>query len=564
VNQLRSRIAAALHRLADFLEQRPRLVCLILTVLYLSAAFQASRIKPLWHDELYTLWIASAPTLHDTFALSRAWDLNPPLLYLLTRLSYHLFGVNTLSTRLPEILAFLAALLCLFAFVRRRMGTLFALLAATVLLESDTFLLAVEARPYALMFSSFTLAQLAWQTAATPAPSSAAPPHPLRRPSALILLAAAVLGLLMSHIFAVAILASLLFAELLRARIRRRLDWPVLIALLLPIPSVVVYKPMLAVHGVAIYPAAFQPTLAGIVAFYIESFDHQLLALILTALAILLLLGRRQLHPDSPPSTPRWFFTPSEWSLFACLTTLPLLLMVKLMHSHAAFFPRYGAIITFAVAPITSALLAHFTLNPQPPGSGNPSTPDTTPALIAAVIFLLMSGALKAIPTELAHRTLLPTIANSEPPIPPCQACRIASALNPSLPLVDSSGVTFIEMNYRVPPATLDHIFYLTDSAASASIAHASLFDHMAWLVGDFHFHGHSQPYSDFLLQHPHFFVYGRLHFPEDWLLLKLQQDGASVRFVTSIQDCYRDTELYEVRIPAPTPAPSTVNPHIH
>ncbi len=55
----------------------------------------ARSMRPLWHDELYTYYIALSPTLaHFVAALTRV-DLNPPLPYVLTRLSLHLLGDST-------------------------------------------------------------------------------------------------------------------------------------------------------------------------------------------------------------------------------------------------------------------------------------------------------------------------------------------------------------------------------------------------------------------------------------------------------------------------------------
>ena len=189
----RCRLEAAVEQTAAWLEHRAWLSILFIVVVYLPAAFAASDAKPLWHDELFTWYIAQAPTLGALWQQSRNLDLNPPLVFWLTRLSFHLFGTGTLATRLPEIAGFLLFLLATFHFVRRRMGVMFALSAAALLLAGKSLPLAVEARPYTLLLGFLALALAAWQAAGDGRRPVAAP----------LLLFFAVTAMLLSHIFSV-------------------------------------------------------------------------------------------------------------------------------------------------------------------------------------------------------------------------------------------------------------------------------------------------------------------------------------------------------------------------
>jgi hypothetical protein len=292
-------------------------------------------------------------------------------------------------------------------------------------------------------------------------------------------------------------------------------------------------------HGAAIYPPAFQPDGEVIFDFYVASVSRQMITLSLTALGVLVLLGPSHLRGGVPARGPRWFFAPPEWVAAIAMMVVPLILMTQLMWSHGAFFPRYGAVATVGVVVLSAALLGRWTMDG--------TRPDGRAALLGAGILLLMSGLWLAIPQQIRAGDLIPTVRNSEPHLQPCQACEETAALDASLPLVDASGLTFLEMNHQETPSTLARVYYLTDTAASTKYAHANIFEPMAQLVTSFNLRGHAAQYGDFVGQHPHFFVLGRYDYPEDWLLRKLTADQANIRVVGRVADDYRDTELYEV-----------------
>jgi 4-amino-4-deoxy-L-arabinose transferase-like glycosyltransferase len=127
-------------------------------------------MRQLWHDELFTYYIAQAPSL------SRLWeelhlDLNPPLLYLATRASLAVLGDHPYAVRFPSILAFLAGSLCLYVWVARRLRPSYGLLAMLALWSTPFFYYSSEARPYGLVIGFFGMALLAYQNAVEPASS---------------------------------------------------------------------------------------------------------------------------------------------------------------------------------------------------------------------------------------------------------------------------------------------------------------------------------------------------------------------------------------------------------
>ncbi len=526
---VRAACGRGLGRAADWLEAHAWAPLLLLVLLDLAAALAGSQTKPLWHDELFTYYLAQAPSVSAMWADLRTHDLNPPLVYLLTRWSFHFFGVNTLATRLPELLFFVVMMLGVYRFVARRMGAMFALFAVALLVLGKTFEQGFEARPYTLLLGSLAVALAAWQQAAS---------GPRRRFGLAVLLLANI-GMLLSHIFAVPAIAALVLAEMWRWRLRRRIDWPLAAALLLPFLVTILYVPMLQNHGSAIYPEAFQPTGETIFDFYIGLVERELIALLLTGLLVLLALG-----PAALRGRGSWSFTQPEWVAIIGLLSLPLALMLQLMVSHGAFFARYGAAATIGVVCLAAALLGRWTS-----ASG---TLDRRAALAGIVIALAISdhtfdglGALFS--GQIFH--------HAEPVLPICQACALSAHAGPggaALPLVDASGLTFLEMNHNEPAATAARTFYLTDAEASTRYAHANIFEQTPQLIERFHLPGHAANYYAFTREHTRFFVLGKYDWPEDWLLRKLVDDGANVRVLSRTKDEYRDRELYEVttRIP--------------
>ncbi|HEV2645106.1 MAG TPA: glycosyltransferase family 39 protein [Acidobacteriaceae bacterium] len=538
MNAIRIRIGRLLECASNFCERHSSLVLLLLVMLYIAAALQASRSARLWHDELFTYYIAQSPTLRDMWANLRQHDLNPPLMYLLTRWSFRLFGVSTLTTRIPEILGFMLWIVCTFRFVQRRMGTNFAAFAVLALLESDTFQFSVDARPYALLLGFLGLAMLGYQKITIDPPSDNTSRS--TRLSGLTCLFVGVFGMMLSHMFGLFGLGALAAAEIWRTRLRRSVDWPVILIILLPLALFAAYVPMFRNHSKGIFPAEFQPNGETIFSFYIASISRPLVALCLTALSVLVLLGPRHLRSGPPTQGCKWFFTRPEWVLLIATMSTPLILMGYLMGTQGAFFPRYGAIATIGFVILATALLARWTMNQ--------GSLDGRAALLGGTILFLMSGFWFPTPQHVALTEVVSNLRHSEPSVRQCQACSKTEALDPTLPLVDASGLTFIEMNHQETPSTLARVYYLTDPQASFEFAHANIFEQMPALVESFHLHGHAVPYSAFLREHQHFFVLGRYNYPEDWLLRKLTKN-AEVRIIDTTADDYRDTDLYEVTI---------------
>ena len=140
---------------------------LLISALYFADTLLRASLKTFWYDELVTVYLCKLPTFGATWAavLHGGADLNPPLLYLLTRWSQYLFGEGLISTRLPEILGFWLFTLCLYSFASRRLGQLRGAIAALFPVFTLAHYYAYEARPHGILLGSFGLMMLCWQRA---------------------------------------------------------------------------------------------------------------------------------------------------------------------------------------------------------------------------------------------------------------------------------------------------------------------------------------------------------------------------------------------------------------
>lgn len=500
-----------LERTATWLDGSPFLLYAGLFLVYLLFALHSIASRPLWFDELFTFHIAQAPTLHQLFEELHYLDLNPPLIYLLTRASIHLFGDGALGTRLPDALAFFAAMVFVGRLVARRLGNLYGFAASVMLLASPTGDLFTEARPYALTMATLSLGW--WMVE-----ESAERPAGWRY--ALLFFAGC--ATVMSHVLAVPAWILLVAVVLVFPEWRRT---PIVFAAAGPLLLLPWLRTSIAQHGHLLFPQSFVPTVTMEFAFYNARIVRECILLGLTAVVLLLLVGFPALRAETG-----WRLRRPSWAVALLWMAYPGLLMAWFMVTHAAFFYRYGSLASLGVAVVATALLAHWT-------SGRRSA-----ALVVSVLALLMSKALPIAALQLAHPGRL---VQTEPVVQPCTPCQTAARMH--LPLVVANGLTFIEMPHRESSATMADTYYLQDLNAAHTIAHASIFDEITTVQRVFGLSGHVVDAEAFEQAHPRFLVTGTFSYPEQWLLRKLVADGARVQLLQERTEGYADHDLYLV-----------------
>ena len=213
-----SRWSTACERVYYSINDGPARVFGVAIGVYAAVTVVLTYIKLFWFDELITLYIAKLNSIRAVWkALEAGTDPNPPLTHVLVMVSTRLLGTGPLAVRLPAILGGLLGLVCLWAFLRKRLPPLYAAVGVGFFLCTAAYDYSYEARSYALTLGFAMLALLSWQRAAT---------EP-RREKWLLLLALALAAGISSNYFAVLAFFPIAAGELVRSVERRRIDLPI-------------------------------------------------------------------------------------------------------------------------------------------------------------------------------------------------------------------------------------------------------------------------------------------------------------------------------------------------
>jgi hypothetical protein len=337
-----------------------------------------------------------------------------------------------------------------------------------------------------------------------------------------ILLGLAVAGMMFSHLFAVFYLAPFGAAELLRLYRRRKPDVALWAALLLPACFPFIYLSLVAKFESSVFPESFQASLHRIWTFYIVTLKPEGPMLLMALFLGLLLAFRRDRVRVSPKALPDSL----EAAFIAGALAIPVAINIVLMRSHGAFFDRYGGPAAIGLALAFVFLIAAYT------------NVSRLAALTAAGVLLLYIPLENVLSTgaQLLHRH-------------PATAAAPLDAVEPALPLVAASGLTFLEMDKYASPATVGRLHYLTDTQLAVQYAHANIFEGFPVLKRYFPIRAAVDPFHKFIRLHPAFLVLGTPGYPEDWLLRKLMADGDELQYLGDFPGPYKDTSLYRITV---------------
>jgi hypothetical protein len=240
---------------AGILIRRKLLFLVLFSAAYFGATcYRASR-KLFWFDEIFTVYLSNLPDLRSLWqALTHGVDFNPPLLYIFTRFSEGLLGHGHLGARFPEICGFWIFCVCLFRFVSFRTDALGGFIAMMVPLITTAYWYAYEARSYGIVLGFCGLALVCWQAAGE---------RTTRRWWLLAGLGAALFCALSTHSYAVLLFVPFVIGELTRTLVRKRADWKLWLAILLPGSAVLLSLPLLH-QAQSILTGQFSASVTGI------------------------------------------------------------------------------------------------------------------------------------------------------------------------------------------------------------------------------------------------------------------------------------------------------------
>ena len=221
--------------LRDGCERHRFLLLGLVSVVYFAATSVLASRKPMWNDELFTYFIAQAPTLSGIWsALLTGADQSPFPFYVLTRWSLDLFGVNEWAVRMPEMVGVWGAGVCLFHIVAHRNSAMYGFVAMLLLFVTGANFYSYEARPYGLVLLFSASSWLCWQMATE-----------RRSRWPLLGVFGSLAGALCSHYYAVLVFIPLGIAELVRSYDRRRMDWAMWLAICGALAPLLVFLPLI-------------------------------------------------------------------------------------------------------------------------------------------------------------------------------------------------------------------------------------------------------------------------------------------------------------------------------
>lgn len=231
-----NRIESFAERLNTALGQHQIAFLVAITLLYaISTAgyYQAKTPDP---DEVVYLWIVVMPSVHRIWdALVAGINIDPPLTQTLVHWLAGIFGPSVNLARIPETIGFWGLCLGAYVVIRRVAPPLFAAAGLFLPLASTIRSQSIEARPYGVMLGCAMLAVLCWDASG----------QSERRLKWLAGVTLFIAGALSSHFFGAVVLFPLAIGELAKLLLRRRLDWPACLAIVLGAAPLALWYPIL-------------------------------------------------------------------------------------------------------------------------------------------------------------------------------------------------------------------------------------------------------------------------------------------------------------------------------
>jgi hypothetical protein len=546
-----------LHAIAGFAEAHGWLGFAAISFAFGWGHLSGMASRHLDHDELFTFYIAQAPSLRQLFTLTHTIDLHPPLSYLFVRASFAIFGVSSWSCRLPFLLAFLAFSAILFAFLSRLLSPLYGLMAVLMLWSSPYAHLATEARSYSMVLCFTGLMLVSWY-------SLVDEEHHGSRTWALTALIAGGFGLLLSHVLGVLAYAAFFGAEAIRYWIRRKPDWRLWLALMLPLISGVTYRTLLRHGSIILFSEWSQASPRRLAICY---WEH--VRFLVTPLTVILLIAAAWPFVSKGQNTVRRSGSRAadvslRW-LLLFLFLVPLEIELLFARTGTAFYERYGVVALLPCAMVPAIFLARRT-NADRRAAGW-----IVVLLTVLLIFntfgkpwlteQLANLAPPSVAAKLMYVLALPPIAPPalrQPTVPVGLEKQLSTAptvsqlgmLDPNLPFVAGNGPTFLELAQYQDAALTNRLYLLTNHAAAATIVHATAFDHYELVRTAFPISGQVESYCTFLRGHSQFLVLGGYNHPDTWLLRKLEQDGATLTVIGTYEDgVIEEHQVYRVSV---------------
>ncbi len=301
----------------------------LISLAYFADIFIRASHKLFWFDELFTIYLCRLPDFKSTWtAVMHGADFNPPLFYLLTRGAQRLFGEGLIATRLPEVIGVWLFGVCLYIFVRRRVGSMPGLIAGLLPFFTLVQFYAYDARPPGIVLGWCGLALICWQRAD-------------EKRGRYIWLAGFALSLIaavLTYVYAVYLLIPFGAVELWALCTRRKVNWGIVggiaFALAVAIP---VYLPLLRMYrSLVSFGGLSRGPVDVLQSFFVASMAPALIVLLLCILFFALHRGWKTEPNVSTLVIPR-----RDLLIAIAFACLPIFGVAGVKVSKGVFFDRY-------------------------------------------------------------------------------------------------------------------------------------------------------------------------------------------------------------------------------
>ncbi len=468
--------------------------------------FVFAGMKPFWYDEVCTWIVSKQPSAGGIWSvLEQSADSNPPVFYFLERWMAHLSANELVGYRIPAMLGVSVVPLCVFFFLRQRVGCWRALLAALIPTLSVLFVsYGTEARPYGLVAGCVALALLSYQRAES-----------LLWTLALCLSLALAISL---HYYSVFLFVPFGIAEAAFGLANKRVRWRVWLAMALGTTPLWAFLPLLLRfrqnYGGAsfIAPATFFGALRSYGSFF--NINHEIGVALSAALflAVLRAPARSENNHRENAQSNSERAPIQERILAACLLALPFIVFVIAKPAQGGLLPRYVLAAILGIAVTCGMVL--------------PQLGRTAVNLIGAVIVLAFATQEGSF--WLAHARHQDHVGS-----PSGTAVYLAHAITDNAePIVISDVGEYVEMVHSGPPEATRRFAGLVDPFKAAAYAGTDTLDKNVLILRRF------APlrvyvYSDFTRQYHTFYLHSNGS-AYDWWPSRLAAEGHELKLLSS------------------------------
>ncbi len=462
------------------------------SLMFFALMIQRASLKPFWHDEIYTIVIASLPSVPSIWAAEQAGlDIMPPLNSVLTHAIFAIFGAGHVLMRLPPMVGVWLWTLAAFAIVRRRSDTMTGLGAMLFTLISGAATYAYEARGYGLMLGFLAFALYSWSEAA----------NGRRRALHLPLLALALALGMWTHFYAALAVFPIAVGELVRLNRTRKFDWGVLGAVAVAAVASLPLYPLLELASLQSTTYFQKTTWSAVPASYLAITRGLLgrwtvtLGLLIAATSLVPAFARRD------RVLPR--IETHEVAAALAILLIPLVAMiVAIITVSGAFASRYAMSAVIGVSVVIPLLISRMR---NPPASVLLCVLPTLALTFSLARDIRVEGGKS---TPFGYRPLL------------------TAALSKRIP-VAVTGTLYLPLLYYAPAESRPLLAYVTDGPSALRLVgtdslerdYAVLRDWAAVSVED---------YRIFIGRYKHFYVYDVDAL--SWMVSKLREDRADLR----------------------------------